>query len=177
MSDESSGSPGSVLPLRDVNCHLICTVCRGYYVDATTITECLHSCMTFNEPSSLPTLFLPPHLLIFLIVFTQSVGRASSHLWPKIIPVRPVPSRSVRPNHFLNSVGTTHCRVSSTNWSLTWPEKNSNDANNIESRIIDPAPSTRQTNDICSPFSRRTIPFHFHSNTPIRKSSHPPLIL
>ena len=51
MSDESSGgsSTPSALPLRDVNCHLICTVCRGYYVDATTITECLHSCKSLSS--------------------------------------------------------------------------------------------------------------------------------
>ncbi|XP_032794297.2 uncharacterized protein LOC116930951 [Daphnia magna] len=39
-------STGDVKPnpnVGDVNCHLICTVCQGYLVDATTITECLHS--------------------------------------------------------------------------------------------------------------------------------------
>lgn len=32
------------LLVRDLNSHLICTLCKGYLVDATTITECLHSC-------------------------------------------------------------------------------------------------------------------------------------
>ncbi|XP_057365708.1 polycomb group protein Psc-like [Daphnia carinata] len=37
-------STGDVKPnVGDVNCHLICTVCQGYLIDATTITECLHS--------------------------------------------------------------------------------------------------------------------------------------
>ncbi|XP_020292509.1 polycomb group protein Psc-like [Pseudomyrmex gracilis] len=29
--------------LRDVNPHLICPLCRGYFIDATTVVECLHS--------------------------------------------------------------------------------------------------------------------------------------
>lgn len=29
--------------LRDVNPHLICPLCRGYLIDATTVVECLHS--------------------------------------------------------------------------------------------------------------------------------------
>ncbi|KAL0279503.1 UNVERIFIED_CONTAM: hypothetical protein PYX00_001043 [Menopon gallinae] len=31
------------IKLREVNRHLVCRLCRGYYVDATTIAECLHS--------------------------------------------------------------------------------------------------------------------------------------
>lgn len=32
------------IKLRDVNDHLTCYICKGYYIDATTIVECLHSC-------------------------------------------------------------------------------------------------------------------------------------
>ncbi|KAK6642942.1 hypothetical protein RUM43_004444 [Polyplax serrata] len=31
------------IKLREVNRHLVCRLCRGYYIDATTIAECLHS--------------------------------------------------------------------------------------------------------------------------------------
>ncbi|XP_044738837.1 mucin-5AC-like [Chrysoperla carnea] len=31
------------IKLRDVNDHLTCFICKGYYIDATTIVECLHS--------------------------------------------------------------------------------------------------------------------------------------
>ncbi|XP_023701798.1 uncharacterized protein LOC111861443 isoform X2 [Cryptotermes secundus] len=31
------------LHLREVNQHLVCVLCGGYYIDATTIVECLHS--------------------------------------------------------------------------------------------------------------------------------------
>lgn len=34
--------------LREVNRHLVCRLCRGYYVDATTIAECLHSCKSIQ---------------------------------------------------------------------------------------------------------------------------------
>ena len=30
--------------MRDVNQHVTCSLCAGYLVDATTITECLHTC-------------------------------------------------------------------------------------------------------------------------------------
>lgn len=32
------------LKLSDLNPHLMCVLCGGYYIDATTIVECLHSC-------------------------------------------------------------------------------------------------------------------------------------
>lgn len=30
--------------LRDVNPYLVCVLCKGYFIDATSISECLHSC-------------------------------------------------------------------------------------------------------------------------------------
>lgn len=29
--------------IRDLNAHIVCSLCAGYYIDATTITECLHT--------------------------------------------------------------------------------------------------------------------------------------
>lgn len=34
---------GKRMLLRDINQHLICLLCRGYLIDATTVVECLHS--------------------------------------------------------------------------------------------------------------------------------------
>ena len=28
----------------DLNQHIVCILCAGYYIDATTVTECLHTC-------------------------------------------------------------------------------------------------------------------------------------
>ena len=30
--------------LKDLNPHVICVLCRGYFIDPVTIVECLHSC-------------------------------------------------------------------------------------------------------------------------------------
>ncbi|XP_064603918.1 polycomb group RING finger protein 1-like isoform X2 [Liolophura sinensis] len=31
------------ISIRDVNPHIVCSLCAGYFIDATTITECLHT--------------------------------------------------------------------------------------------------------------------------------------
>jgi len=36
------------IKLREVNRHLVCRLCLGYYVDATTLSECLHSCKSIK---------------------------------------------------------------------------------------------------------------------------------
>ena len=32
----------------DINLHVVCSLCAGYFIDATTVTECLHTCKFFN---------------------------------------------------------------------------------------------------------------------------------
>ena len=32
------------VPMLEVNPHVMCVLCGGYFIDATTIIECLHSC-------------------------------------------------------------------------------------------------------------------------------------
>ncbi|KAA0190797.1 hypothetical protein HAZT_HAZT007063 [Hyalella azteca] len=39
----SKGSAGVNISLGDLNPHFVCVLCFGYFVDATTITECLHT--------------------------------------------------------------------------------------------------------------------------------------
>ena len=34
----------------DLNTHVVCSLCAGYFVDATTITECLHTCKCESCP-------------------------------------------------------------------------------------------------------------------------------
>ncbi len=34
--------------LTDVNEFITCVLCKGYLIDATTITECLHTCISNN---------------------------------------------------------------------------------------------------------------------------------
>jgi len=44
ISDVKMQSPSRKLSLADLNTHLVCVLCGGYLIDATTIIECLHSC-------------------------------------------------------------------------------------------------------------------------------------
>ena len=34
----------SMVKILDINPHVTCSLCAGYLIDATTITECLHTC-------------------------------------------------------------------------------------------------------------------------------------
>lgn len=34
----------NTVKMRDINQHITCSLCAGYLIDATTITECLHTC-------------------------------------------------------------------------------------------------------------------------------------
>lgn len=36
------------LKIKDLNEHIVCYLCAGYFIDATTITECLHTCESVN---------------------------------------------------------------------------------------------------------------------------------
>lgn len=41
------------IKITELNPHLICVLCGGYFIDATTIIECLHSCKrhrSFDAP-------------------------------------------------------------------------------------------------------------------------------
>lgn len=35
------------IPITELNEQLTCVLCKGYFIDATTIIECLHSCMYY----------------------------------------------------------------------------------------------------------------------------------
>lgn len=42
--EHSSKKPGEKIKLTEINPYLTCYLCKGYLIDATTISECLHSC-------------------------------------------------------------------------------------------------------------------------------------
>lgn len=42
-----NGTGTTRLKIGDINKNLICVLCEGYFIDATTIIECLHSCKYF----------------------------------------------------------------------------------------------------------------------------------
>ncbi|KZR99373.1 putative Polycomb group RING finger protein 3 [Daphnia magna] len=37
------------LPLSRLQSNLTCSICQGYLIDATTITECMHTCEYYTE--------------------------------------------------------------------------------------------------------------------------------
>ena len=39
-----NGGCGRLLALSQLDANLTCSLCRGYFIDATTITECMHTC-------------------------------------------------------------------------------------------------------------------------------------
>jgi len=36
-----------ILKIRELNTHIVCALCAGYFIDATTISECSHTCKFF----------------------------------------------------------------------------------------------------------------------------------
>lgn len=36
--------------LKTINPHITCKICGGYFIDATTVTECLHTCECSVNP-------------------------------------------------------------------------------------------------------------------------------
>lgn len=48
--------------MKELNEHIVCCLCAGYFIDATTITECLHTCESrgsLGDGSWQPTLDAP----------------------------------------------------------------------------------------------------------------------
>lgn len=44
MTTEDLLQKSNKIPLRLVNAHITCNICKGYLIDATTLVECLHTC-------------------------------------------------------------------------------------------------------------------------------------
>lgn len=51
--------------IKDLNEHIVCCLCAGYFVDATTITECLHTC-EFLDPGWFFQALVPTQLAVSL---------------------------------------------------------------------------------------------------------------
>ena len=41
------------IKLKLLNKHIVCAICGGYLIDATTVTECLHTCKFVSFLSNL----------------------------------------------------------------------------------------------------------------------------
>lgn len=47
----------SRIPITELNPHITCRLCKGYFIDATTIIECLHTCKCPTWTLFYPLLF------------------------------------------------------------------------------------------------------------------------
>lgn len=45
------------IKLWDINAHITCRLCEGYLIDATTVTECLHTCEYTHTLTFVSSLF------------------------------------------------------------------------------------------------------------------------
>ena len=67
--------------LKTVNVHITCFLCKGYLIDATTITECLHTCkyLKLMILTSMFSIFL---LFISLVNVRETMTKLSYYLRP-----------------------------------------------------------------------------------------------
>lgn len=63
MEQESCHQHHPQLKLKELNSHLVCGICSGYLVDATTIVECLHSCEYIANAHIHTNIHVPPPIL------------------------------------------------------------------------------------------------------------------
>jgi len=56
-----------LIKLKTLNCHITCKICRGYLVDATTVTECLHTCLYLRFIFNIYTLNIKIMFHLFFI--------------------------------------------------------------------------------------------------------------
>ena len=88
-------SPGNMqkIQLQDLNPQITCVLCGGYFINATTIIECLHSC-EFDSPLPFFKQFLCQLKTISIsnilstISYNQFAGLASQSISRRAKPVR-----------------------------------------------------------------------------------------
>lgn len=60
------------IPITDLNAHITCKICNGYFVDASTIIECLHTCeysvLIYNVHYVTDTVIIPQKIYIIFIL-------------------------------------------------------------------------------------------------------------
>ena len=67
--------------LKTVNVHITCFLCKGYLIDATTITECLHTCK-YLKPMILTSMLSIFLLFISLVNVRETMTEFSYYLPP-----------------------------------------------------------------------------------------------
>lgn len=89
------------LQLLDLNPHLICSLCAGYLIDATTIIECLHSCKSHTRVLAVFLCLVSILSSILELYYDwlssfQFVAHALWSIFPKVNTVQLVKFRFIR---------------------------------------------------------------------------------
>lgn len=88
------------IKITELNPHLMCVLCGGYFIDATTIIECLHSCEYIEVGD-----YIFQHVLVICLILCcfsdpQFVKCALSAIWKPASTVQYVMSRFTKQSHF-----------------------------------------------------------------------------
>lgn len=94
------------IKITELNPHLMCVLCGGYFIDATTIIECLHSCEYMRCAALFYCRFIwiyathPDNVSYPHFSDPQFVKCALSGTWKPVNTVPYVMYRSTKPSHF-----------------------------------------------------------------------------
>lgn len=92
----------------NLNQHITCKLCKGYFIDATTINECLHTCKPFPQPLPSP--------LCYIFEMFQFVAAVSFNIWRRTNIAPFAMYKYTKPNHYLILGRIKLYKTSSTNW-------------------------------------------------------------
>lgn len=106
------------LKIKDLNEHIVCYLCAGYFIDATTITECLHTCEYELLFLNLYSWMQCPRINNTCSSLSQSVKVVLSNTFRRANTVPCATSRSMKHSLYSTSNWTELCKTLSTNWCL-----------------------------------------------------------
>lgn len=105
--------------LSSLNNHITCEICGGYFIDATTVTECLHTCKTnawFTKKVQKQSCFIFSHIPIWF----QFVKAVWWSIWRRTTPVQDAEMLYINHIHFNILALIELCRILCTNWFRTF---------------------------------------------------------
>lgn len=103
------------IKLKSLNPHITCKICNGYLIDATTVTECLHTCKYQLCPCARK--WCHGHwsdwltLILFMISFLQFVNLVWSIIWKITIHVQLVTLSFIKVIHLTMLVMIEPCKI------------------------------------------------------------------
>lgn len=97
--------------LKSINPHITCKICGGYFIDATTVTECLHTCQYRLLCNSLLLIFNTNIHFKF-----QFVKVVSLSIWRRRRLVLPAKMSYINLTRYNTLASIELCKILFTNW-------------------------------------------------------------